>query len=187
MKPEGVTHFSSPAEFRKWLEDNHSERDEIWVGYWKKGTGRKSVTWPESVDEALCFGWIDGIRKRLSDEAYTIRFTPRRQGSTWSRRNIERYLDMDRLGRITPAGRAAFERRLEEKTATYSYENERPDKLSDGFMKRLEADESVWSGWQAFPPSHKTKVIHWVMSAKKVETRERRLRKLIDDLRSGGA
>jgi uncharacterized protein YdeI (YjbR/CyaY-like superfamily) len=185
MKPEGVTHFSSSAEFREWLEQNHSERDEIWVGYWKKGKGRESVTWPESVDEALCFGWIDGIRKRLSDEAYTIRFTPRRQGSTWSRRNLERYREMDRLGRVTPTGRAAFERRIEEKPATYSYEAEHPDTLPDGFLKELEADESVWSVWEAFPPSHRKKVTHWVMSAKKEATRERRFRKLIEDLRSG--
>lgn len=114
MDPHDVTHFATPAEFRSWLEAHHDERDELWVGFWRKATGRPSLTWEESVDVALCFGWIDGIRKRLDDEAYTIRFTPRRKGSTWSRRNVERYAVLDADGLIHETGRAAYQRRREE-------------------------------------------------------------------------
>jgi uncharacterized protein YdeI (YjbR/CyaY-like superfamily) len=187
MEAKNVIHFSSPPEFREWLKANHSDLDELWVGYWKKATGKESVTWPETVDEALCFGWIDGIRRRLSDEAYAIRFTPRRPGSSWSLRNLERYRALERLGMIFPAGRAAFERRIEGKRGSYSYEKEKTTVLSDPFLNRLKADEAAWTDWQARPPSCRKKVIHWVMSWKQEKTRERRLAKLIDDLRDGRA
>jgi uncharacterized protein YdeI (YjbR/CyaY-like superfamily) len=187
MDPDYVVHFPSPAAFRKWLEEHHKDRMEIWVGYWKKWTGKESVTWPETVDEALCFGWIDGIRRRISDEAYTIRFTPRRRGSTWSRRNLDRYRELESQDLVQPAGREAFERRVEEKAAVYSYEKHRPTALSDSFLQRIEAVEPAWSEWQNRPPSYRKKVSHWVMSAKQEETRERRLTKLLDDLSSGRA
>jgi uncharacterized protein YdeI (YjbR/CyaY-like superfamily) len=185
MEPSDVQHFSSPSAFREWLEQNHSSGDELWVGYWKKGTGRESVTWPETVDEALCFGWIDGVRRRLSDEAYAIRFTPRRPRSTWSRRNLERYEELKLRGKIRPAGEAAFARRVEERTAVYSYEKDLPATLPEAFLQQLEADEAAWSVWKERPPSFRRKVTHWVMSAKQAATRERRLRKLIGELASG--
>jgi uncharacterized protein YdeI (YjbR/CyaY-like superfamily) len=187
LNPDDVLHFSSPPEFRQWLEEHHRSRHELWVGYWKKGTGRESVTWPETVDEALCFGWIDGIRRRLSDEAYTIRFTPRRPGSTWSRRNLERYRELQSRGRISLAGKEAFDRRIEEKTDVYSYEDSKHARLPGEFLRRIEAVRPAWSEWQGRPPSYRKKVVQWVMSAKKEETRERRLTKLIDDLSSGRA
>jgi uncharacterized protein YdeI (YjbR/CyaY-like superfamily) len=187
MEPRNVQHFSSPSDFREWLEENHSTGNELWVGYWKKGTGRKSVTWPQTVDEALCFGWIDGIRRRLSDKAYAIRFTPRRTGSTWSRRNLERYKELMGLGQIRPAGEEAYARRVEEKAAVYSYEADLPTALPEPFLNQMAADEAAWAEWQRRPPSYRKKVTHWVVSAKQESTRERRLKKLIDDLASGRA
>ncbi|TFH66902.1 MAG: hypothetical protein E4G90_01140 [Gemmatimonadales bacterium] len=114
MGPNDVTHFDSPAAFRAWLKNHHADRDELWVGYWKKATRHPSITWEESVDEALCFGWIDGIRKRVDEESYTIRFTPRRSVSKWSRRNIDRFIVLEEAGRIESAGAAAYAERTEE-------------------------------------------------------------------------
>ena len=184
-EPDRVVHFDTPEAFRAWLEEHHEVRDELWVGYWKKATGRPSMTWPESVDEALCFGWIDGIRRRIDDDAYTIRFTPRRPGSTWSLRNVERYRAMDEGGRVHPAGRAAFEARREERTGTYAYERAEPAPLPDDFEERLRAVPGAWTAWRAFPSSHRRRVRHWIASAKRADTRERRLEKLIADLEAG--
>ena len=111
MEPRDVTHFESRDAFRAWLIENHAVCDELWVGYWKKATGRPSVTWAETVDEALCFGWIDGIRKRIDDDAYATRFTPRRTGSNWSVRNLERFAELAKAGQVAPAGYAAHEKR----------------------------------------------------------------------------
>lgn len=182
LEPFDVTHFAAPEDFRAWLTQHHAKRDELWVGYWKKATGRPSMTWPESVDQALCFGWIDGIRKKIDEEAYTIRFTPRRTGSVWSTRNIERYDVMAEAGLVEPAGRAAWERRTEDKSSIYSYEQERRKLvLSDLYLQRLRENAAAWSDWEARPPGYKKQVAHWVMSAKREETRVRRLQQLIDD------
>lgn len=182
MEPRDVTHFDAPEAFRAWLQEHHQERDALWVGFWKKATGRTSITWPESVDEALCFGWIDGIRKRIDDEAYTIRFTPRREGSVWSRRNIERYQAMLEAGRVEAAGEEAWNRRIEAKSEIYSYEQEKEKlQLSGEYLDRLKADEAACADWQGRPPGYKRRVAHWIMSAKKEETRLRRLQQLIDD------
>lgn len=181
LEPFDVTHFATPEEFRAWLTEHHAQRDELWVGFWKKATGKPSITWPESVDQALCFGWIDGIRQKIDDEAYTIRFTPRRAGSVWSRRNIERYAAMEEMGLVEPRGEAAWERRTEDKSSIYSYEQQEKLALSGEYLERLRADEAAWSDWQARPPGYKRKVAHWVMSAKKEETRLRRLQQLIDE------
>lgn len=186
-EPTDVQHFESPGDFRSWLEEHHEDRDELWVGYWKKATRKPSVTWEETVDEALCFGWIDGIRQKLSDEAYAIRFTPRRRGSTWSRRNMGRYAELEASGQIQAAGRAAYDRRIEEKTGTYSFEQEKPLELSPEFEARLRANEGAWPDWEQRPPGYKRKMTHWVMSAKQEATRERRLSKLIEDLAAGRA
>ncbi len=185
--PFDVTHFDTPEDFRAWLEEHHEARDVLWVGYWKKATGRASVTWEETVDVALCFGWIDGIRRKVDDEAYCVRFTPRREGSTWSLRNMERYAAMEAAGRIHPAGALAYSRRTEEKTGTYSFEQQRPVELSSEYEDRIRASATAWADWSSRPPGYVRRVSHWVMSAKREDTRERRIRKLIEDLEAGVA
>ncbi len=185
MEPAGVTHFDCPQTFHAWLMRHHSERDELWVGFWKKATGRPSITWPESVDEALCFGWIDGIRKSVDDEAYTIRFTPRRSRSTWSLRNIQRYQSLESEGRIEPAGAEAYRKRWEENSGVYSFERETQAALSDDYLARLQSDAAVWVDWQSRPLGYRKQVTHWIMSAKRESTRERRLEALIEDCAAG--
>jgi uncharacterized protein YdeI (YjbR/CyaY-like superfamily) len=185
MEPDDVTHFDSPAAFRAWLEANHQERDQLWVGFWKKHTGRSSLTWPESVDEALCYGWIDGIRKRLDDEAYTIRFTPRRTGSTWSLRNMERFDALREAGRIAPAGAAAHARRKEDKTGIYSFEQDSPPELPEAALGKLRSDAKAWADWQSRPAGYRRQVAHWITSAKRPSTRARRLAALIEDSAAG--
>jgi len=185
MEPREVTHFGSPDAFRAWLKVNHSMRDELWVGYWRKSTGRSSITWEESVDEALCFGWIDGIRKRVDEDAYTIRFTPRRKSSTWSRRNIDRYAELQAAGRIASAGVTAFEAGLGQTSGRYSFEQVPPPALSDEFLVRLRAHKTAWADWEKRPPGYRKQVAHWVMSAKRESTRQRRFSALLEDSASG--
>jgi len=185
MEPRGVTHFDSAAAFRRWLRSHHSKRSELWVGYWKKATGRPSLTWEESVDEGLCFGWIDGIRKKVDDESYAVRFTPRRPTSTWSRRNMDRYAELAELDRIAPSGASAFERRTEENTGRYSFEQKDTLTLSAEYLKQLKANAPAWADWQARPPGYRRQVTHWIMSAKRESTRDRRLASLIEDCAAG--
>jgi len=185
MQPKDVTYFDSPTAFREWLRAGHRERTELWVGYWKKAIRRPSITWEESVDEALCFGWIDGIRKRIDDASYTIRFTPRRPGSTWSLRNIDRYQALAIEGRIEPAGATAYGRRTEENSGTHSFEREMPATLTDDYLARLRSDTDAWADWQSRPPGYRRQVEHWIMSAKRKSTRERRLAALIEDCAAG--
>ena len=181
MKP---TFFATPEHFRRWLERNHHEADELLVGFWKKDSGRPSMTWPESVGEALSFGWIDGVRRRIDDESYSIRFTPRRRGSIWSAINIKRATELAKLGRMAPAGLRAFEARDEKKSAIYSYEN-RPRELAPDYEKRFRANQKAWEFWSAQPPGYRRQVTYWVMEAKKEETRERRFMTLIDSSAHG--
>lgn len=185
MDPTDITFFETPEDFSTWLAAHHAARDELWVGFWKKATDRASITWPESVDEVLCYGWIDGIRKRVDDLAYTIRFTPRRPGSIWSLRNMERYAALLAAGRIESAGEAAYARRIEAKTGAYSFEQSVTPELSAEFLARLEADPKARTDWRARPPGYRKQVSHWVMSAKREETRERRLASLIADCAAG--
>ncbi len=185
LEPTHVTHFDSPPAFRAWLREHHATREHLWVGYWKKHTRRPSITWEESVDEALCFGWIDGIRKRVDDESYTIRFTPRRTGSTWSRRNIDRYHALQSTGRIEPPGAAAFAMRTEENSGRYSFEQDPRLTLTDSYLARLRSNTDAWADWQARPPGYRKRVTHWIMSAKQEATRERRLTILIEDSAAG--
>lgn len=185
MEPDGITHFDCPDAFRDWLKRYHSERDELWVGFWKKSSGRPSITWPESVDEALCFGWIDSLRKRVDDEAYTIRFTPRRSRSTWSLRNLARYEALEAGGRIEPAGAKAYRKRREENSGVYSFEQEAQATLSDDYLARLQSDAAAWADWQSRPLGYRKQVTHWIMSAKRESTRERRLEALIEDSVAG--
>jgi uncharacterized protein YdeI (YjbR/CyaY-like superfamily) len=179
------TFFATPAEFRAWLERHHADRDELLVGFYKKGSGRPSITWPQSVDEALCFGWIDGVRRSLGEDAYTIRFTPRRARSIWSAVNVRRARELIAEGRMTPAGLAAFEARGDDRTAVYSYEQRRAAALEAGQEARFRAVPEAWEWFQARPPSYRRAAIHWVTSAKRPETRERRLQALIDDSAAG--
>jgi uncharacterized protein YdeI (YjbR/CyaY-like superfamily) len=174
-----VTHFKSPAEFRKWLAKHHAAADELWVGYHKKGSGKPSMTWPESVDQALCFGWIDGIRKSIDDSSYAIRFTPRRARSIWSSVNMARAQELIREGLMQPAGLEAFEARQANRSGIYSYEK-RNEQLDDPYGKRLKRNRAAWEFYQAQPAWYRRAVNWWVVSAKKEETRLKRLEKLIE-------
>jgi uncharacterized protein YdeI (YjbR/CyaY-like superfamily) len=176
--------FDSPGAFYDWLAAHHDTAGELWVGYYKKATGRPSLTWPESVDQALCFGWIDGIRKRIDDERYTIRFTPRRPGSNWSEINIRRAGELIELGLMQPAGLAAFAARDEEKSRQYAYEARRQP-LADEYEAQLRDNKAAWDFWEAQPPSYRQAATHWVMSAKREETRQKRLATLIADSEAG--
>jgi uncharacterized protein YdeI (YjbR/CyaY-like superfamily) len=178
------TFFASPADFRAWLEANHATESELLVGFYKKATGRPSITWPESVDEALCFGWIDGIRRSLGGEAYTIRFTPRRPTSIWSAVNVGRVEELEKQGRMTPAGRRAFEARKPERTGVYSFERQ-PAELSSEEAALLAADAAAEAFFQARPAWYRRAALHWVTSAKREDTRARRLAQLIADSAAG--
>ena len=173
--------FATPAALRAWLAAHSAGATELTVGFFKKASGRPSITWPESVDEALCFGWIDGVRRSLSDEAYTIRFTPRKRTSIWSAINVARALALTRLGRMTPAGLAAFAARRPEKTGVYSFERGEAAKLTPAQSKRLAANARATAFFDAQPPWYRRAALHWVVSAKQEATRERRLARLIDD------
>ena len=179
--------FATGAAFRKWLEKNHLVRRELLVGFWKRGTGRPSLTWPESVDEALCFGWIDGVRRRIDEESYTIRFTPRQAKSAWSRVNVERMAELEREGRVAPAGRAAFARRSENGSGSYSYEQRRNAKLDAESVYRFSAAPEAWKWFQAQPPGYRRTATFWVASAKREATRRRRLEQLVECSAAGRA
>jgi uncharacterized protein YdeI (YjbR/CyaY-like superfamily) len=178
------TFFPAPAAFRQWLRKHHKTATELWVGYYKKDSGRQSITWPESVDEALCFGWIDGIRKSIDAECYTNRFTPRRPGSNWSAINTRRAAELIAEGRMQPAGLAAYQLRDEKKTAVYSFEN-RPAALSPALQSRFRANATAWRFWQAQPPGYRKLMTWHVMSAKRDETRARRLDVLVAQCAAG--
>ena len=182
--PHDVTFFETPADLCAWFDAHHATDRELWLGFHKKGSGLPSVTWPEAVDEALCVGWIDGIRRSLGETSYTIRFTPRRKGSIWSAINTERVETLRAEGRMRPPGIAAFEARSPEKTAIYAYERETAA-LSPEELARFQADATAWAGFEARPPSYRKGAIYWVTSAKRAETRARRLETLIESSRAG--
>jgi uncharacterized protein YdeI (YjbR/CyaY-like superfamily) len=179
------TFFPTPADFRAWLDRHHATEKELLVGYYRKGSGKPSITWPESVDEALCFGWIDGIRRRIDEESYSIRFTPRKPASNWSSVNIARVAELEKEGRMRPAGLAAFERRSEARSGIYSYERRKAAKLDPEQEASFRADAAAWSFFDSQPPGYRRTAIHWVVSAKREETRRKRLLQLIEDSRSG--
>ena len=172
------TFFATPADWRAWLEKHHASATELSVGFWKKDTGKASITWPQSVDEALCFGWIDGVRHRIDDEAYRIRFTPRKAGGIWSQVNVKRFAELDAEGRIAPAGRAAYDAG-KDRTNVYSYEREAAEFTPDE-TKRFQANAQAWTNFQAFPPGYRKVAVHRVVSAKGEATRAKRLDILID-------
>lgn len=175
------TFFATPEDFRAWLETHHETSRELLVGFYKKGTGKPSITWPESVDEALCFGWIDGIRRSLDAERYTIRFTPRKARSTWSAVNIGRVAELTARGRMHPAGLRAFAARVEEKSGIYSYENQDSAALDPAAEAHFRANIAAWDYFQARPASYRRAAIWWVISARQEATRAKRLATLIED------
>jgi len=171
--------FKTPADFRKWFEAHHVSAPELWVGFYKKTSGKPSITWPQSVDEALCFGWIDGIRKSIDDVSYKIRFTPRQRRSTWSAVNIKRAQQLIDQGLVRPAGLKAFAAREENRSGIYSYEQRTPE-LPNQYGKKLKKDLAAWKFFQAQPPSYRKAANWYVLSAKKEETRLKRLDALIE-------
>lgn len=177
--------FRSPAEFRRWLERNHDKRDELWLGYYKKASGKPSLTWAEAVDQALCFGWIDGVRKSLDAERSIQRFTPRRPKSNWSAVNVANVERLKKAGLMHPAGIAAFENRTEARSGLYSYEQRKELRFAPAQMKRFKANKTAWAFFESQLPGYRQIQIYWVVSAKKEETRERRLQKLIDACAEG--
>src|SRR4051794_5546895 len=175
------TFFATPAQFRAWLEEHHDSASELLVGFYKKGSGRPGITWPEAVDQALCFGWIDGVRRSLGDESYTVRFTPRRSRSIWSAVNVARVAELTKLGLMRPAGVSAFEARRDDRTGIYSHEQKQAARLGRAQQQRFRANAKAWEFFQAQPPGYRRQAIWWVVSAKREETRARRLEQLIAD------
>ena len=177
MKP---TFFSTPAQFREWLVGNYDKATELLVGYYKVGSGKPSMTWSQSVDEALCFGWIDGVRRTVDADSYCIRFTPRKPKSIWSAVNIRKIEDLTRQGLMHPAGLAAYEKRQESKSKIYAYEQEQVS-LSSELEQTFRANEQAWSNFQKLSPSYQKMAINWVMSARQHQTAIKRLQELIND------
>jgi uncharacterized protein YdeI (YjbR/CyaY-like superfamily) len=173
-----LTFFESPSKFRAWLHKHHKTADELWVGFYKKTTGKPSITWQEAVDEALCFGWIDGIRKSVDADSYTNRFTPRRQGSFWSAINTRRAAELIDEGRMRPAGRKAFDARDAARTAAHHAVRDSP-RLGNAREREFRANRPAWEFFSAQPPGYQRMAVWFVMSAKREETRAKRLGQLI--------
>jgi uncharacterized protein YdeI (YjbR/CyaY-like superfamily) len=178
------TFFATQSDFRQWLIRNHTVAKELYVGFRKVGSGLRSITWSQSVDEALCFGWIDGLRKSIDADSYFIRFTPRKPTSNWSAINIAKFEELTLQGLITPAGLAAYKHRTESKSKIYSYENEEV-KLSPEFVEQFRSVPVAWNYFQSMPPSYSKVASRWVMSAKQPATRAKRLGELIRDSLAG--
>jgi len=176
--------FTSPQKFRQWLEKNHDRANELLLGFHKKDSGKKSVTYAQALDEALCFGWIDGVRTNLDETSYTIRFTPRKPTSIWSNVNVNHVERLKKEGRMQGAGLAAYERRTPERTGIYAFEN-RPRELSPEFEKTFSRNKAAWKFFQEQPAGYKRLMIFWTMSAKKEETRLSRLQRLIESSEKG--
>lgn len=179
-----ITFFKSPSELHKWLGQHHDKTQELWLGFHKKSSGKPSITWPEAVDEALCFGWIDGVRKSIDALSYTIRFTPRKPRSIWSAINVKRARALTKMGLMQPSGLKAFQKRDQERSGVYAYE-QRSHKLNDIYEKKLRTNKKAWDFFQAQAPWYQRTASWWVMSAKKEETRLKRLATLIEDSAHG--
>jgi uncharacterized protein YdeI (YjbR/CyaY-like superfamily) len=177
--------FANADQFRHWLEAHGGTAEVLIVGFHKVASGQPSMTWPESVDEALCFGWIDGVRKRIDEESYQIRFTPRRAGSIWSSVNIKRTRALIEANKMTAAGLAAFERRTERKSSVYAYEQKAAAELTPAERVAFKKNRAAWRHFEAAAPSYKRTMLYWVVTAKKPETRARRLAKLIEASTAG--
>ena len=182
--PEPVF-FTTPGELRAWFERYHAVAPELLVGYWKRHTGRSGVTHAEAIEQALCFGWIDSVGRRIDDDRYQVRFTPRRTGSVWSAVNVDTVARLTEQGLMRPAGRQAFETRRPDRVAVYSYEQPADARFDEAQLARLRADDAAWAWFSAQPPSYRRAATHWVVSAKRADTRERRLQQLIEDAAQG--
>ena len=176
--------FQTPAAFRKWLAANYQKSKELWVGFYKKDSGKPSITWPESVDEALCFGWIDGVRKTIDDKSYKIRFSPRKPSSIWSAVNIRNVERLIKEQRMKPAGMKAYEARKEYRSGIYSYEQRSPE-LVEPYAGKFKRNKAAWTFFQAQPPGYRKIMNWWIVSAKQEETRLKRLDKLIEASANG--
>jgi uncharacterized protein YdeI (YjbR/CyaY-like superfamily) len=176
--------FRDPAKLREWLRRYHASRSELWVGLYKKGSAKPSITWPQLVDQLLCFGWIDGVRKSVGEDSYTIRVTPRKSGSIWSAVNLKRAAELIDAGLMEPAGRAAYAARDEAKTNRYSFERDKVA-LEPAYEAELRQNPKAWSFFSSQPPSYRKTITWWVMSAKREETQRRRLDVLIRDSAHG--
>lgn len=179
-----ATFFATPQEFRKWLEKHHTSEKELLVGFYKVGTKKPSMTWSESVDQALCFGWIDGVRKSIDEHSYSIRFTPRKPTSIWSAINIKKVEELTKAGLMTLEGQKAFDLRKEEKSAIYSHEKE-PATLDPDYEKQFKANKKAWEFFNNQAPSYRKVMLHWIMSAKQEKTRLSRLEKTIRESELG--
>jgi len=177
--------FPTPAEFRAWLEKNHAAEKELSVGFYKKDSGKPSITWPESVDAALCYGWIDGVRNSIDALSYCIRFTPRKPTSTWSAINVKRVAELTELGLMRLAGTKAFEARKGDKTGIYAYEQRQNAKLRPADEKKFRANKKAWQFFRSQPAWYRRTAAYRVISAKQEETRQRRLQQLIADSQRG--
>ena len=178
------TFFAKQADFRKWLQKNHKKETELLVGFYKVDSGKPSMTWSQSVDEALCFGWIDGVRKSIDKDSYQIRFTQRKPTSIWSANNIRKIERLTRQKLMQPAGLASFEKKIESKSKMYSYEKEE-EELTPNFKKQFKANKKAWDYFQSLAPSYRKVSTHWVMSAKQGPTQIKRLNQLISDSAAG--
>ena len=181
MKP---IFFAKQSDFRKWLQKNHKKETELLVGFYKVGSGKPSMSWSQSVDEALCFGWIDGVRKSINKDSYQIRFTQRKSTSIWSAINIKKIDELTKLGLMQPAGLASFGKRTEGKSKIYSYEKDE-EELTQDFKKQFKANKKAWDYFQSLAPSYRKISTHWVMSAKQETTRIKRLNQLISESAAG--
>ena len=179
-----IVFFPTPDEFGNWLSDHFDKKNELWVGFYKKATKIPSITWPESVAEAICYGWIDGIRKSIDDKSYMIRFTPRRKTSIWSAVNIQMVANLKSQGRMKTSGIEAFERRKDKKSEIYSYEQQKVQ-LDKSYESEIKKEAKAWAYYDTLAPSYKKATIHWVMSAKKETTRLKRLAILIESSKNG--
>ena len=180
LREADAVFFDSPEAFYDWLAEHHDTEDEVFVGMWKKATGKQTMTWSQAVDQALCFGWIDGVMRRIDDERHMQRFTPRRPGSNWSKVNVEKVAKLEAEGLMTEAGRKAFEARTKEKTGVYSFESKDAAELSPEFAEQLAANNKAHEYFEGRAPSYRRTAIHWVESAKRKETRSRRMQQLIE-------
>ncbi|MBA2718753.1 MAG: YdeI/OmpD-associated family protein [Chloroflexi bacterium] len=183
--PHDPIFFETPAELRDWFDANHQAATELWLGSYKKSTGKPTVSWSDSVDEALCVGWIDSVRYSLDAERSAQRFTPRRTGSIWSAINVAKVAALRAAGRMRPAGEAAFALRRDDRTAIYSFEQDGMPALPTDDEARFRANDAAWAWFSAKPPSFRKQAIHWVISAKRPETRQRRLATLIENSEAG--
>jgi uncharacterized protein YdeI (YjbR/CyaY-like superfamily) len=176
--------FEKASDLRKWFEQNHATETELCVGFYKVSSGKPSIVWGQSVDEALCFGWIDGVRRSIDKERYCIRFTPRKPGSTWSAINVRKLKELKKKGLMHPGGLTAFEKKQEKKSGIYSYEN-KPAAFSPAYQRKFKANPEAWAFFCSQAPSYQRTAIYWVLSAKQETTRERRLNVLIGDSQAG--